>query len=157
MRRLIVAMAVLVAGPLIATRPAAARPADHAPKVDPGNAPFRAKLVSNAAVVRRAASTFANVAKRPPPAKLSGDQRKLYEEHTKWLSNGAMRLGALHSQMDHVLAKGTRASATELAQTNMSYLTLRESIETEARRFDSLTTSARARHRAAMNAIRAEK
>jgi hypothetical protein len=125
-------------------------------KLDPTNAPFRAKLVSNAALVRRAASTFSTVAKQPAPPKLSGDQRKLYDEHTKWLADGASRLGTLHTQMETVLAKGTKAPATELAQMNMQFLTLREAIEAESRRFNELA-AARARHAAAMNAIRAEK
>ena len=120
-------------------------------------APFRAKLVSNAALVRRAASTFSMAARQPAPAKLSGDQRKLYDEHTKWLADGANRLGALHTQMEGVLAKGLKAPVTELAQMNMQFLTLRESIEAESRRFNELVPAARPRHATAMTAIRADK
>ena len=120
-------------------------------------APFRAKLVSNAALVRRAASTFSNAAHQPAPAKLSTEQRKRNNEHTRWLTGGATRLGALQLQMDVVLAKGLKAPATELAQTNMSYLTLRETLESESRRLGELMPAARARHALAMTAIRGDK
>jgi hypothetical protein len=158
--RAVIAILFTASGLIVAADVQAARPPRGTPeaqKVDPSNAPFRAKLVSNAALVRRAASTFSSVAKQPAPPKLSGDQKKLYDEHTKWLADGASRLGVLHTQMDAVLAKGTKAPATELAQMNMQFLTLRESIEAESRRFTELVAAARARHAAAMTAIRADK
>lgn len=126
---------------------------DNKPPVDNSNAPFRAKLVTNAAIVRRAAGSFASAAKQPAPPKLTADQRRLYNEHTKWLNDSAARLNALHTQMDAVLSKGAHAAATELAQTNMQFVTLCETFESESQRFTSLT-AARARHAAAMSSLR---
>ena len=121
--------------------------------VDNSNVPFRAKLVSNVVIVRWVAGLFASAAKQPAPPKLTADQRRLYNEHTKWLNDSAARLNALHTQMDAVLSKGAHAAATELAQTNMQFVTLCETFESESQRFTSLT-AARARHAAAMSSLR---
>jgi hypothetical protein len=131
---------------------------DEAAKVvDTSNAPFRAKLVTNAVLVQRAAGSFSSAAKQPAPPKLSADQRKLYAEHTKWLEANATKLSTLHSQMDVVLAKGSKAPATELALMNMQFVTLCEAIELESRRFAELAVAARNRHTVAMSAIRNQK
>lgn len=123
------------------------------------NAPFRAKLVENAAVARKTAAALNTIAKMPAQAsgsKLSSTERKLFADQTKWLMESSTRLIVLASQMDAVLVKGAIAPATELAQMNMKLLTLRETLENESRRFGDLAP-ARARHQAALHAINGSK
>jgi hypothetical protein len=126
----------------------------------PSNAPFRAKLLENAALARKTAATLNAIAKMPAQvtasSKLSSTERKLFADQTKWLSDSSARLIALSSQMDVVLAKGANAPATEIAQMNMKLLTLRETLESESRRFGDLA-AARARHQAALHAITGSK
>lgn len=121
------------------------------------NAPFRAKLVTNAAVARRAATTFASIAKQPAPASLSAADKKRYADHSKWLTDSAARLNAVHERMQLVLAKGDKSPVTEVATTNMEFVNLRDAIEAESKRFASLPKAASSRHTTAMSAVRAEK
>jgi hypothetical protein len=120
-------------------------------------APFRAKLVSNVARARKAATAFASVAKQPPPKNLAPADRKLYEEQSRWLAEAAARFTAVRTQMDAVLAKGQKAPATEIAQMSMQLLQLEDAVVAESRRFDKLSAQARARHEAPLKAMRDEK
>lgn len=120
---------------------------------DPG-APFRAKLAMNAAVAKRAAASLATIAKQSPPKGLSADERKAWNEHGKALAAAAARFAALRVRMDAVLAKGVNAPPSELAQVNLELATVQQEVEQASARFEKLSNALRARHEAAMKAIR---
>ncbi|MBX3233217.1 MAG: hypothetical protein KIT84_20710 [Labilithrix sp.] len=141
---------------LLVATPAWAYPRVATETTTAENAPFRAKLILNASIARRAATTLRSIAKQQAPAKLSATEKKRFAEHSKWLSDSAAKMEAVHERMQKVLAKGDKAPATEIATMSMEFVNLRDAIEAEARRFADLKPAA-ARHAAAMNAVRAEK
>jgi hypothetical protein len=115
-------------------------------------APFRAKLVFNAAVAKKGASSLASIAKHAPPKGVSADERKAWAEQSKVLSAGASRLAALKSKMDAVLSKA-HANSSELALVNLELATAQQEIEAASQRC-ALGASTKARHEAAMKALR---
>ena len=115
-------------------------------------APFRAKLVFNAAVAKKGASSLASIAKQGPPKGLSADERRAWAEQSKVLATGAARLAALKSKMDAVLSKA-HANSSELALVNLELGTAVQEIETASQRCAAFA-STKARHEAAMKSIR---
>lgn len=115
-------------------------------------APFRAKLVSNAAVARKGATSLGSIAKQAAPKGASPDERKAWADQSKVLAAGAARLSALKLRMDAVLAK-TNAPASELAQINLELATTQQQIETDSQRC-ATGAATKARHEAAMKTIR---
>lgn len=150
MRSIFLALALVVAVPAWAI-PAAARNA--VAEAAPSNAAFRVVLASNAAAAQRASVKLTALAKQPAPKKLSKAERHLYTEHTKWLTDSAARLAAVHSHMRQVLAKGEKAPITEVATANMELVNARDAIEAEAKRFNGLAKAAKARHESALLAV----
>jgi hypothetical protein len=117
------------------------------------NAPFRAKLIDNAALARRASAKLAHIAHQPAPKKLSKADQRAYAQQTKWLEGSAARLASMHAKMEAILAKGDRAGITEVATTNMEFVTIRDEIEAEGKRI----AGARPRFTAAITVVRADK
>jgi hypothetical protein len=114
-------------------------------------APFRAKLVSNLAVARKAATGLPPIAKQAAPKGLTAEERKAWADQSKALAAGATRLGALKARMDAVLAKAN-APASELAQINLELATTQQDIEQQSARF-AVGPASKTRHDAAMRAI----
>jgi hypothetical protein len=148
MRRLVVILALALAAPVWA----APAMADDVPA---SNGPFRAKLVDNAALARRASAKLAQIAHQPAPKKLSKADQRAYAQQTKWLEGSAARLASMHAKMEAILAKGERAGITEVATTNMEFVNVRDEIEAEGKRIS--TTAARPRLAAAITVVRADK
>jgi hypothetical protein len=141
----VVRLLVLLLGVLSVAAPARAD--------DPG-APFRAKLMMNVAVARRAAAGLAAIAKQSPPRGLPADEKKAWSEHSKALASGSARFAALKGRMDAVLAKGKNAPPSEVAQINMELSTVQQDVEQASSRFESLGAASRTRHQAAMKILR---
>lgn len=121
-------------------------------RADDLGAPFRAKLVSNVVVARKAATSLSSIAKQSPPKNLSADEKKAWVEHSKALAAAAARFGSLKARMDAVLAK-TNAPPSQLAQINLELATAQQESEQESQRF-AVAAALKARHEAAMKAIR---
>jgi len=124
----------------------------RADEQDPG-APFRAKLAMNMVVAKKAASSLATIAKQSPPKGLSADQRRAWGDQSKALAGAATRFSQLRARMDVVLAKGTNAPPSELAQVNLELVSVQQETEQASGRFDSLSTPLHARHVAVVKAI----
>lgn len=120
---------------------------------DPGG-PFRAKLAMNAALARRAASSLGALSKQAAPKKLSPDHAKAWKEQSRTLATAAARFAAMKIKMDHVLAKGAHAPASEMAQVSLELGEVQEETARESGRFEAVSPALRARHEAAMRAIR---
>ncbi len=115
--------------------------------------PFKAKLVGNAAIAAKVAQTLGTIAKRSAPKGLTAEQRKGFDEQSRWLSDAAGRFAAMKKTMDAVLAK-TKASPSELAQTSMQFVALVGATESEAGRWDGLAPACHDRHAAAVAAMK---
>ena len=115
-------------------------------------APFRAKLVFNAAVAKKGASSLASIAKQGPPKGLSADERKSWAEQSKVLSASASRLAALKLRMDAILSKA-HANSSELALVNLELGTAQQEIEAASQRC-AVGASTKNRHEAAMKSLR---
>jgi hypothetical protein len=119
---------------------------------DASAAPFRAKLVFNAAVARKGASSLATIAKQAPPKGLSVEERKAWTDQSKVLAGGATRLAALKIRMDAVLSKA-HANSSELALVHLELATAQQEIETASQRH-AVGNATKTRHEAAMKSLR---
>ncbi|MFN2384064.1 MAG: hypothetical protein ABR559_07350 [Gemmatimonadota bacterium] len=105
---------------------------------------------------RQVGAIFGDLADDPPPARLSPGQRAAWIDHSSWLQAYAQRLHFHAVQRDRTLASvGRRARATgRLATLDREMRTIRQMIENDGRRYRTLPGVARARHDAAMSAVR---
>ncbi len=127
-----------------------------APRADAAEAnpdPFKTKLVENAALAGKLASTLQTFAHKQAPKGLSAEQRKGWDEQTRWLGDASARFAAMKKNMDAVLAK-TKVSTSELAQTNMLFAQQREAAENESHKFESIAPACRDRSAAALAALK---
>jgi len=115
-------------------------------------APFRAKVVANVVVAKKASTGLSSIAKQAAPKSLSADEKKTWAEQSKVLAAGSARLAALKLKMDAVLAK-TNAPASELAQVNLELVNTQQEIVDASQRL-SATGALKARHEAVMKAMR---
>lgn len=100
--------------------------------------PFRAALMANMTVAARAMATMGAMAKHPVPKALPVAQRKIYNEQSAWLKMSATRLRDVHVKMQQVAKKGTGAGATEIASVNMEFVKVRDEIEQQSHRYETL-------------------
>lgn len=114
--------------------------------------PFKARLVQNIAVVSRARAVLGAQARRKPPKGLTADQRRAYDEQTRWLEGTAGSFASIKGRMEAALAK-PRASPSEIAQLNVEFGELRDKTESESRRFEALGDACRKRHAATIAAL----
>jgi hypothetical protein len=114
---------------------------------------FKARLLQNMAVVSKAATTLGAVAKRKPPRGMTADQRKAYDEQTRWLTSTSGRFASMKTRMETALAK-TKASPAEYAALSMEFVTLRDGAEAESQRFEPLAPACRDRHGATIGVLR---
>jgi hypothetical protein len=115
--------------------------------------PFKAKVVDNAARAARTATSLGSIAKKPAPRGLSADEKKSYDEQSRWLSDASSRFAVMKKTMDAVLAKA-KVSPSELAQTSMQFVALVDATQAESLRFDSLSHACHERHEAAMASVK---
>jgi hypothetical protein len=126
----------------------------HEARADAADAdPFKARLTQNLGIATRARATFDAQAKRKPPKGLSAEQRRGYAEQSRWLVQAAGRFGAIRARMEAAMAK-TKGSAAEFVQLNVEFSALRDQTEAESQRFEPLAPACRARHAAALAALR---
>lgn len=126
-----------------------ARAAETTTKPDP----FKAKLADNAALAGRAATSLGNIAKKSPPRGSTADEKRAWDEQSRWLSDASSRFAAMKKTMDAVLAK-TKVSPSELAQTSMQFAALQDATQTESQKFDGLSRACHERNEAAIAAVK---
>ena len=140
---------MLACAPMLVAPSASSAHAAETTKTDP----FKAKLVESAALAARVTSALAAIAHRPPPKHLTAEQRKAWDEQSRWLGDASARFAAMKKTMDAVLAK-TKVSPSELAQTSLQFAALQEATQAESRRFESLAPCCRERHEATLAALK---
>ncbi|HEY8074397.1 MAG TPA: hypothetical protein VIF62_09810 [Labilithrix sp.] len=115
--------------------------------------PFKAKLVDNAQLAARLAATLSSMAHKPAPRGLSAEQRKGWDEQTRWLGDASARFAAMKKSMDAVLAK-TKVSPSEMVQTNLQFAQQRDATETESHKYETVAPACRERAAAAIAALK---
>lgn len=130
------------------------RDAKAADLAQPGADAFKARLVQNLAITTRARIALAAAAKRKaPPKGLSAEQRRAFDDQTRWLGEATSRFSSLEARMQATLAK-TKASPSELAQLNLEFGALRDGTQSELARFDALGRACKERQAAAASVLR---
>ncbi|HUP18916.1 MAG TPA: hypothetical protein VM778_03060 [Gemmatimonadota bacterium] len=94
--------------------------------------------------------TLSTLLASPAPRGQSRTDIAAYNAHTAWLQGVRDRL------QDHLDRRfGSSAGMiSEMMELNAEFLELQESVQTEARKFQTLSNASQIRHDAAMNAIR---
>jgi len=106
-----------------------------------------------------ASARLATLADQPAPSGLNARDQKTYKDQTVWLRGVGVRLDTAAAQIKAARAVGQGASGAAAAQPVSGAPIpdvdlLKKKIEEEARRFAALSGVLKARHEAAMNAIR---
>jgi hypothetical protein len=130
---------------------ATTRPADAAEPIDA----FKARMVQNIGVATKAASALSSIGKRKAPKGIKGEQRRAYDEQSRWLVEASARFAAMKARMETALAKA-RPSPAEIAQLNLEFVTVRDAAQAESSRFDGSSSACHARHVSALAALRAD-
>lgn len=115
--------------------------------------PFKARLVQNIAIATRARATLGAQARRKAPKGMTAEQRKGYEDQTRWLADTSGRFASLEARMQTALAK-PKGSSSEVAQLNAEFGALRDAAASESQRYEPLAPACRERHAATVTALR---
>ncbi len=115
--------------------------------------PFKAKLLDNAALAAKLAHELSTIAHKPTPRGLTAEQRKGWDEQTRWLGDASARFAAMKRSMDAVLAK-TKVSPSEMAQANLQFAAQREATENESHKFEAVAPACRERAAATVAALK---
>jgi hypothetical protein len=85
----------------------------------------------------------------PMPAGLSRAEIAAWDQQTAWLKSVSDRYRPLGASYG-----GANLAASSLAQLDMQFLELQQAVQSESRKFQTLSNASKARHDVAMNAIR---
>jgi hypothetical protein len=94
--------------------------------------------------------------KREPASQMTKEQQKLEVEWSKWMLDIRKQLKAQATTLSTLQKKkmSYEQKLEEMKEVNMQFLALYEAMDMESRKFQTLSNASRARHEAAMNAIR---
>jgi hypothetical protein len=104
-----------------------------------------------AATIQSAIGTLNDLLAETPPRGLSRLERAAYDRHTAWLIDVRDRLETHVGLRNQVSGSGMVA---EMTQMNQEFLELQRAVQSESRKYQTLSNASKARHDAAMNAIR---
>jgi len=112
--------------------------------------------------LQQVSRTLRELAGQPLPAKLSSDEKKNAEQHTKWLDDSSQKLNELayrwQSSLSAIERNKDQISAQkqlmEMSQSfNLQYLDLQKQMQDESRRFTLISNIMKNKHDTAKNSI----
>jgi hypothetical protein len=105
----------------------------------------------SAATIQSAIGILNDLVAETPPGGLSRPERAAYDRHTAWLLDVRDRLEAHVGLRNQVSGSGMVAEMTRM---NQEFLELQQAVQSESRKYQTLSNASKARHDVAMNAIR---
>ena len=101
---------------------------------------------------------FDDLIDSPPPSGLSRRERSAWREQSEWLAEVRQRYQSfaerLSTQTSSASGLSGQAMMNEMTRMDMEFLSLQSEIQNASRRFQTLSNAMKARHDAAMSAIR---
>ena len=102
--------------------------------------------------IRTALATLDGMLGDAPPTGITPEVAREYQQHSEWLASVRDRLRGHLADRDANL--NGSAMAQRMGAMNAQFLALQDAVQTESRKFQTLSNASSARHDVAMNAIR---